>query len=186
MANRANNIGNFVPTTQVWDVTDIAQVQGASPDLKELLIRLYQNLNRMAISINARQDGTYIQQETVNGSQWFPNPLFNSSTPQSASPRQEFTKVVVIGALPVSAGTKTVPHNIGNPTTGTNTGYTFTFMNGAATDTSDRLYIPIPYASASDDNIELSADYQNVYITVNSDSWASYDNCYVVLKYLKY
>lgn len=193
MALRSNNIGNFLPTTQVWDTSEIYSTSVTSPEFKELLVRMYQNLNRMAISLNLRDAGIYDLQEFVNGQIYFPNPAFNSSTPQQSGQRQVFRKVVNFGPLPEVAGTTSIPHGIGfqgtvlgTPNQGTNAGFSFTRIYGAATDPTDLEYVPLPYASATNDNIELWADQLYVNVKVNSTTWAAYTTCYVILEYLKY
>jgi hypothetical protein len=42
------NIGSFVPTSYVWDVARLYEIDVNSDEFKELLVRLYQNLNLIA------------------------------------------------------------------------------------------------------------------------------------------
>lgn len=178
MAN--TNVGSFVRTTDVWDVNEIYSTEVTSPEFKELLVRLYQNLNNMAVSLNTRDAGFYSNQEFVNGQKWFPNPANNSSTETVATQRQVFRMVVNFGALP-NTGTTPVVHGITvTPAT------TFTRIYGAASKpTTAFSYIPIPYASSTAaNNIELSVDATNVTITTGSNR-SAYTICYVVLEYLK-
>ena len=87
--------------------------------------------------------------------------------------------VVNFGQLPNTA-TTTVAHGIDFTTE-----YTLTRFYGAATDTTNRVYIPLPYASPTlANNIELSADATNVSITTGSDR-TNFDTTYVILEYLK-
>ena len=51
MALNVQTLGTQLPTTYIWDVSQIQNLN-ISSDFKELLIRLYQNLNTMANVIN--------------------------------------------------------------------------------------------------------------------------------------
>ncbi len=178
MRPSSSNPGSFVPTTNIWDVNSISDLGGVSPDLKELLVRLYQNLNRMSIVLNGKDTGIYSQSEFTNGQVYFPQPANNSSTLPVAAQRQVQRVVVNFGALPLTS-TKSVPHNI-NP----NGAFTFTRIYGCATEPGTN-YIPLPYSSATlIDNIELSADTVNVNITTAAD-YSAYTVTYVILEYLK-
>lgn len=172
-----SNPGLFVPTTNVWDVARLYEVDVNTPEFKELLVRLYQNVNNIAISLNWKDTGFYLQEEFVNGQVFFPNPLLSSQTTQTPTYRQVFRSVVNFGALP-NAGTKSVPHNIV-----ITSGYTFTRIYACATDPLNS-FIPIPYASTAGDNIELNVDVTNVNIKTLSNR-TNYTTTYVVLEYIK-
>jgi hypothetical protein len=171
--------GSFVPTTQIWDVTEIYRTEVTSPAFKELLVRLYQNLNGMAISVNGRDAGMYDKTEFVNGQTFFPSAGTSSATSSAPNQRQVYRKVIDFGALP-NAAAKTVAHGLT-----ITTGYTFTRIYGTASNPAGSLYIPIPYASpVLLNNIELSVSNVNVTITTGIDRTA-FTTCYVVLEYLK-
>ena len=179
MAERGD-FGSFLATTQVWDVGEIYSAEGISPDLKELLVRLYQNLNNQSLSVNTRDAGFYDTSEFVNGQLFFPNPALNSSSTTTPTQRQVFRKVLNFGSLPDTA-VKTVAHGIT-----VNDGFTFTRIYGAATDPTGHNYIPLPYASPTlMNNIELKTDGTNVTITTGSNRTA-FTTTYVVLEYLKF
>ena len=38
------NSGSYIGTTQVWDVSQIYDIEVNSPEFKELIVRLYQNI----------------------------------------------------------------------------------------------------------------------------------------------
>lgn len=172
--------GLFVPTTNVWDVQQLYEVDVTSPAFIELLVRLYQNINNIATALNIKDSGYYITQEFVNGQLFFPNPLLNSSTAQEAGFRQVWRLVIDFGALPNTAA-KSVPHNLI-----INSGVTFTRIYGAASDTTGFNYIPLPYASVSGiDDIQLDVDATNVIITTASNR-TNFNVCYVVLEYLTF
>jgi hypothetical protein len=179
MAQNPFNAGSFVVTTNVWDVARVYEIEVGSPEFKELLVRLYQNVNNIATLLNIKDTGVYNTFEIINGQRYFPDPALNSGTAGVAVARQVYRTTVNFGALP-NAGTKSVAHKI---TTTPKT--TFTRIYATASDTTGREYIPIPYASATaTDIIELSVDGTNVNITTGSDR-TSFTVCYVVLEYLQ-
>jgi nucleoside-triphosphatase THEP1 len=65
--------GSFVQTTQVWDVDEIYSMDIKSPEFKELLVRMYQNLNDIAVVLNTKDTGYYPLFEMVNSQLWFPD-----------------------------------------------------------------------------------------------------------------
>ncbi len=172
--------GAFVPTTNVWDdISALEQVDISSPQFKELLVRLYQNVNNIAILLNLKDTGYYPQTEFVNGQLYFPQPTLNSSTQVAPIFRQVFRLVINFGALPNST-TKSVAHNIA-----INNAYTFTRIYGCASDTVSFHYIPLPYSSATlANNIELSVDATNVTVKTAAN-FSAYTITYIVIEYLK-
>jgi hypothetical protein len=176
--------GVFVPSSNIWDISELYSVDLSKPEqLRELLVRLYQNLNRMSLAINVKDTGYYPRQELVNSQLWFPNPALNSSTTTFPAYRQVYRKVINMGALPNgSTGTATTiqPHFIP-----INSSYTFTRIYGAASDTTDLEYIPIPNGGNSpDESVNLLVDATDVIITVDGADFSNYNICYVVLEYI--
>lgn len=172
----SSQYGSFVQTTAVWDVAQLQSVDVQSPEFKELLVRLYQNINNIVLALNIKDAGMYQLSEFVNGQLFFPNPSNNSSTAQAASNRQVLRKVINMGALS-NAGTTTVAHGI---TITANT--TFTRIYAAASNTTGKLYIPIPNANAFEASIEVTST--NVVITTTVDL-SAYNICYAVLEYIQ-
>jgi hypothetical protein len=170
--------GAFVNTTNVWDVTQIYTTEVTSPEFKELLVRLYQNLNVMAQVVNIKDSGYYVLDEFLNGQKYFMNPALNSTTSTQPTFRQVLRKVINFGALPNTA-TQSVAHGIT-----INQSYTFTRIYGAASDTTGLTYLPLPYASVVlANNIELFVDATNVNITTGANR-SNYNVCYIVLEYI--
>lgn len=170
-------VGSYIPSTQVWDVSEIYDLN-IDPKLRELLIRLYQNLNMMAINVNLKDTGYYDTQPFVNSQLFFPNPLYTSMSTTYPAFRQVFRQVLNFGALP-NTGSKSVAHNITcTPAT------TFTRIYATASDTTTLTYIPIPYASPVLANaIELSIDSTNVTITTGSNR-SNFNVTYVIVEWL--
>jgi hypothetical protein len=164
--------GLFVPTTQSWDISDIPQ-ELSKEQLKELLVRLYQNLNTIALVLNRKESAYYpLNQDFVTSAQYFPN----ATTPTQF--RSVVRTVIDFGALPNTA-TKNVAHNINF-----NRNYTLTRFYGAATDSTGLNYIPLPYASTVLANsIELSLTGANVVVTTGSNR-SNFNRCIIVIEYL--
>ena len=178
--NQGNNTGLYVATTNIWDVSQLYSTEVTDPAFKELLVRLYQNVNNIAIALNLKDSAYYDQTEFVNGQMFFPNPANSSGTTAAPSYRNVYRMVINFGALPNTAA-KSVAHNI--PITAA---YTFTRIYATASDTTGLTYIPIPYASPTlVNNIQLDVTSTNVTITTGSNR-TNYNVCYVVLEYLKF
>jgi hypothetical protein len=171
------DVGSFIPTTSVWDVSEVLNIEGLDPQLSELLVRMYQNLSNMATVLNGKDTGMYVLSEFTNGQQFFQNPNQPPASERNSYLRQDFRVVINFGALPNNT-TKAVPHGVKIVQ-----GTTFTRIYGAATNPS-LDGVPLPYASASATPIELYVDPTNVYVTTNSD-WSGYTTTYIVIEYLK-
>lgn len=169
--------GDFLPTTNVWDVTELYQTDVDTPEFKELLVRLYQNLNNMSISINVRDSGYYQLTETANGQIYFHDPDLGSTSSQTPIMRQVYRKVINFGELPNTA-TKSVPHGID-----ITSDYTFTRIYGVANNVINQVYIPLPFAKTGN-NVSLEVDTTNVDITTQTDR-TLFDVTYIVLEYIK-
>lgn len=173
--------GAFVPTNFLWDIQQLESGSLKEDDFRLLLVRLYQNINNIALVLNIKDTGMYNTSQFVNGQIFFPNPAFNSQTAILPEFRQVYRTVVNFGALP-NAATKSVPHNI---TCTINTSFTRIYAT-ATKPTSPFEYIPIPYASttAVADNIELFVDATNVNITTAAN-YSAYTITYVIVEYLQ-
>jgi len=179
MANEISS-GAFVTTTNVWDVQALYDTDINTPAFKELLVRLYQNVNDISNVLNIKDTGYYLQQPFVTGQLYFPNTNLNSSTAAAPTFRPVWRYVVAFGALP-NTSSKSVAHGLN-----INKAYTGAHIYAVATDTTGLKQIPIPYASASGaDNIQLDIDATNVTITTASDR-TNFDICNVVWEYLTF
>jgi hypothetical protein len=170
--NNSSLKGAFVPTTQIWDPRiESAQIE---PELKEILIRMYQNLALIANVLNVKETGQYNNQyENVCSKFWFPNPALTSQ-----NDRPVYRTVVNFGALPNNT-TKQIPHNID-----INAAFSFTNIYATATNPNTE-FIPIPYVSAAGtDPVEIWIDptYVNIKTITN---YSAYTICYVVIEYTK-
>ena len=53
--------GLSLPTTNIWDTTEIYETEVTSDAFKELMVRLYQNLSDMSDAINLKESAYYVQ-----------------------------------------------------------------------------------------------------------------------------
>lgn len=176
----ADQYGAFLQTTQIWDVADIEQIDVKSPEFKELIVRLHQQINNVVNVLNIKDTGQYQLSEFVNGQVFFSNPALSSATVQVPEDRQVMRKVIYWTTALPNAGTVAIPHGITcTPMT------TFTRIYGVANDTAGKNYIPLPYASPTlINNIELKVDATNVTIITGSNR-TNFTKTYIVLEYLQ-
>lgn len=158
--------GTTLPTTYIWDVSPIYDLN-LSNDVKELLVRMYQNINSIALVTNTKESGYYLTDALYyNDQQWFPNTNTGELTNPYIKPVNRSGGRVTLKdiALP-NTGTVSIPHNI--PCTP----QTRIFVKYAdAVNSAGTSFLPLPYASATLANvIELNADNVNVNITTNSN-----------------
>ena len=181
MASFPNQLGpgSFVPTTNVWDVSEIYSTNVTSDEFKELLVRLYQNLNIMSLNLNIKDTAYYPLTEFVTGEAFFPNPTLSSTSGKSPVLRQGFRLTINFGALP-NTGSKSVAHGLT-----ITSGYIFTRILGAASDQTGSRYIPLPFSSPiASENIKIEVDATNVVITTGSNR-SAYTETIVILYYIK-
>jgi len=184
MANpQFSNAGSFIPTTFILDTQQFYETEVNSEEFRELIVRLAQNLNNIALVLNTKDTGYYPAAEFVNSQLFFPNPTGNTSTMQGNAYRQVFRTTVNFGALP-NATTKSVAHNINISTTIPST-YSFTRIYGAASKPDQTSFIPLPYSSLTLlDNIELHVTDTNVVVTTGID-YSAWTITYIVVEYLQ-
>lgn len=168
--------GSYVSTTNVWDVTNLYEVDVNSTEFKELLVRLYQNINNISVVLNTKCTGYYINQEFVSGKLFF-NPSPTAEENDQSELRPGYIMTVNTGAL--GPGVTAINHNI--PVTNT---FHWMFISGAATDTGTLIGYPLPFAGAAGNNIEVSVTATQVLI--NNNSGVTFTNSQVTLEYCKY
>lgn len=173
LPNAQDDTGLFVPTTDVYELSRIAEVDVNSEEFKLLLIRLYQNLNNIAIALNLKDSAYYVTNQFINGQLFFPEVAdFN------AIYRQAYRLVVDVGAL--GAGITTVAHLIDIPNPNT---WTFTRIYGTATDNAGNNFYPIPFAGAAGAYISLFANLTDV--VIDNNSGVTFTKCLIILEFLK-
>lgn len=166
--DQQQNTGSYISTTQVWDVGSIYSLDVRSPEFKELIVRLYQQINNVSLALNTKDSGFYLNEEFNTGIN-----VFNPTSTNMLDLRPLFRKVINIGALP--AGATVVAHGI--PIIA---GYQFVKINGAASRTTAPLvFHPIPSAT-----ISVIVDATNV--TITNGSGVAFQQAVVVLEYVKF
>lgn len=176
-SNQQNNMGLFVPTTNIYEIEQIQQ-QGLDKELlRNIFVHLYQDMCNVAVALNLKDSAYYPLEEFMNGQVYFPN---GNVVNPNYSGRQVFRTVINFGALP-NTTTIAVAHNIS-----VFNSFSFTRIYGCSTNPITQEFIPLPYASASAvaNNIELKVDSTNVYITTGANQ-SAYTITYVILEYLK-
>lgn len=169
MPTDPHDIGSYVPTTDIWEFGQIAELQPGTDDFNQLFVRLYQKLNLIAVNLNLKETGYYLTTEFNNSSLWF-----NPASTDPSQLRANYTVVVDTGAL----------HNVGVPTTVAH-GITvdantrWTSLTGSATDPATPQGVSLNSAVAS-----IYVDATNVIITPAVDL-SSFTESTVVLKYCK-
>jgi hypothetical protein len=169
--NVTDNTGLYVPTTDVWELSQIANVDINSEEFKLLLVRLYQNINNIAYVLNLKESAYYLQTQFVTGQQFFPDV---STLPPSF--RGSYRLVVNTGAL--AAGVTTIAHGL----TVTST-WQWTRIYGTATNTGTLVGYPMPWAGAGGTYIDLHVTATNV--VIDNGSGVTFDKSMVILEFLK-
>lgn len=169
-----DDTGLFVATTDVYEMQSrIQDVDVNSEEFKLLLVRLYQNLNNIVLSLNIKDSAYYVTNQFLNGQLFFP--LVSSINDNY---RQAYRIVVNVGAL--AAGVTTVPHTLPIPNPNT---WTFTRIYGTATDNAGNNFYPIPWVGVAGAYISLQADLTNV--VIDNQSGVTFNTCLVILEFLK-
>lgn len=169
--NIVANQGAFVPTTNEWDVGRLYEVNVNSDEFKELLVRLYQNVNIISLVLNLKSTGYYLNVEFGNSNQYY-----NLTIP--AQFRPGFQISVDTGAL--NAGVKSVPHGLSPQTP---TLWKAMKIYGGATIAATPAFYPLPFASATGNNIEVTITATNV--VINNQSGQTFTDSTVTFEYVK-
>jgi hypothetical protein len=160
------DIGLFVPTTDIYEVGILEKIDPSSPQFKELIVRLSLNLNRISLALNLKESAYYVEEEFITSQLYF-NPI--STDPQNL--RSGFRKIINIGALP--AGVTSINHGL-VPTAD----WKFTKIYGAASDTLNFLYYPLP-------DVNLAVNVTPLQVVINNTTGVVFTDAYVILEYVK-
>lgn len=170
----ANYINSLVPISSVYDVDVIEGLDINSKEFKDFLVRLRQDINGMAISVNGRDGGSFGLGEYNTGTQFFPD----AADPTSY--RSVVRTVIDFGALP-NAGVKLVNHNINTPT-GITVNYVFTRIYGAASNSTLLTYLPLPYSDPAGNIASVNVTATQVGVQTNFN--ALLYNGIIVIEYI--
>jgi hypothetical protein len=162
--------GSFIPTTSIFDVGLLYDVEVNSPEFKELLVRLYQNVNNIAIVLNTKDSAFYLTEEFNTGQVWFNPGSFDYN-----QARPGYREVVNVG--PFGPGATVVPHSLA-----IDSNWKFTQIKGAASDTVNLLYYPFNYSGPN----YLNAYADGTNINIDNNTGVTFTDAYIILEYLKY
>jgi hypothetical protein len=146
-------------------------VEFPKPDDSAFLDTLSLTYKRIADAVNTKEGALYQPVETATFQKYF-------KPAETQNFRNVYRMTINFGTLP-NTTSDTEPHNIDFTEN-----FRVTRIYGAATDPVNLLYIPLPYASASGADIELSLDATNVIITTASNRTAFTEST-VVIEYTK-
>ncbi len=164
--------GSYIPTTTNLEITEIQQLK-IQPDLKEALIRLYLEINRMSLALNTKDSALYPHQEFVTGGQ-IP---FVDSFNQNGQGRGIFRFTYEADGLAMGATSIPLPFTVGAT-------WRFLKIQGAATNETSGDHYPLPYVDAAGAaNIELRLT--NTTIEINNNSGVAFLGLEVVVEYVK-
>lgn len=165
--------GSLIPTTNIWDVSQVYDLKGESDQMKELLVRLYQNLNLMANVVNSKETGFYFNQEVMTSA------VYSSpSSNQQSALRSEFAKTILGGTLAPGPAAP-VPHGLT-----INTQFKLVDIYGAASDSVNKLYYPFCFAQV-DGTANLNAYISGANVLIDNGTGVTFDSYILVIKFLK-
>ena len=160
----------LIPVSNVIDTSIIKNMKTDSPEFKRFMISLVENVNSILLAVNAKDVGIYNDKETLTGQNFFSKEDDNIQRPV-------FRRVIDFGALPDTTN-KQVAHELDSTWS-----YKFTRIYAVTSDSANKDYLPIPYAtSTAIDIIELFVDDTYVNITTGKDR-TSFDTTYCVIEY---
>lgn len=167
------NTGSYVATTNVWDVSRLYEIEVNSPEFKELLVRLYQNINNISLVLNTKSTGYYINQEFVSGKLFY-NPSELPNDPLQLRPGF----IMTVDTGPLGSGVTSIDHGIA-----VTDAFQWMFISGAATNTGTMVGYPLPFAGATGNNIEVTVTATQ--IVINNNSGVTFTQSQVTLEYCK-
>jgi len=161
----------LIPTNNLIDPSKITSIDVKSKEFASFMVDLVNTVNNLMLSVNSKDIGIYNDSEVVTGQLYFNN--------NSNELRPVYRKVIDFGGLPNNA-IKQVAHGLDSTWN-----YKFTRIYGAASDSTNQEYIPLPYAtSVVLESIEVYVDNTNINIRTRID-YTSFDTTYIVLEYLE-
>lgn len=171
--------GNFIPTTQNFDVQALYEADTSSAKFKELIVRLAQYVNQISANVNSKASGALSTQEVNTGATFPSSATVIPVQGKAITPRSIFSVLVKFGTLPNST-TKSVAHGIAFDANST-----LVRIYGGATNAAGTSLLPLPYASpVLNENISVYCDATNIYVKTGIDR-TSYTKCNLIIEYLK-
>lgn len=160
----------LISITNSLDPSLLSGMDLNSSEFRKFMISLVENINSISVALSDKDVGIYSEFEILSGQKYFPL--------SGGTQRATYRKVIDFGALP-NTTTKTVAHGLDSAWA-----YKFTRIYCVSSDSTSKVYVPIPYASSTTaDIIELWVDSTNINIKTGKDRTA-FDTTYVVIEYL--
>ena len=165
--NDFKNVGSYIRSTNIWDPGEIENVKNISPELRDLLVKLYTNLTELTNVLSTKESAYYPLQEFVTSSLFF-----NPNNPDINNQRSEFRMVYNTGAI--GAAPAPIPHGLTITST-----WQLIHIFGGATDNVGNNYYPFNYSSTL--NVRMTAT--NLVIT--NGTGVNFTSGIIVVRYLK-
>ena len=178
---------NFIPTSQIWDVSEILSNNTISPEMKKVFVKMYQKLSEMAMAVNNRESGVHDTQEHVCGKLYFPKPGLTSASGQTPVQRGVIRKDFIWSdALGVSkslpnAAQDTMAHGI---TFDANT--ILVDIWAVASDHTHGMYIRIPHVDCKLGTIGIWATNSDIVIDCCGFDGTDYTDVYVGIEFIRF
>lgn len=161
----------LIPISNALDTSLIKEMDPKSPEFKRFIISLVDNVNSILLAVNAKSIGKYGDKESLSGNSYY------NEDKQVEDP--SYNVVINCGALPDTA-TKQIAHGLDSTWS-----YKLVRIIGASSDSTNKKYLPIPYAtSTAIDIIEMWIDDTYINITTGKDR-TSFDTTKIILEYLE-
>lgn len=178
---------NFIPTSQIWDVSEILSNNTISPEMKKVFVKMYQKLSEMAMAVNNKSSGIHDLQEQPTGKIFFPKPGLTSASGQTPVARGSISKNFVWAD---ATGT---PKSLPNATTDTMAhGITFDantiLINvwAAATDHIHGMYVRIPHVDCAKGTIGIWATNTDIVIDCCGFDGTDFTDVYVGIEFIRF
>ena len=114
MASSSKLVGGL-PTTQIWDPSEIEKMDVNTPEFKRFLLSMHQNMNSMAMAVNEKASGTMGSQDAIVGKVDLGGVNTATTFPSGKSTFDLYRKVINFGPIDNTGGgikIFRVPHNI--------------------------------------------------------------------------
>jgi hypothetical protein len=141
---------------------------------------IVEQLKKISNAVNIREIGWFLDEELLSGKAFIPGLNNASDGGTSQQYRQILRKVIDFGPLPNNTF-KAVPHGIA-----VDSNFTLIQMWAAATDPTNLVALPIPFAAVPSANtpIQMFMNNTNIFITT-SDNRSTYTRCFVFIEYIQ-
>lgn len=151
----SNKFVGGLPTTQIWDPSEIEKMDVNTPEFKRFLLSMHQNMNSMAMAVNDKASGTKSSQDMVVGQVDLGGVNASTTFPSGKTVFDLYRKVVNFGPIecvrgapgdPPTVVTRSVPHGIESNNIGK---LVVMSLSGVANSIYTGYATPIPFVEAN-------------------------------------